>query len=226
VKKKQTQVDESEEMENFIDVIKRNCKKYPQFKSLLKLIGWAFFFLIIFILFTISKIKSNIQEERNNNETTTTTKVKDEKESYKDVINKLLRDNTKYKYDIELDKKVISISGEINNNVLDGYYETDEGTIHYRVKEEQSYVVKGTKEEIDNNVFNEIETYFIYPIRLVNILTNNLSTKISNDGVNKHEYKDIKIGDKVYQITVYEDSSKINKIEAISGNYSYIITIK
>lgn len=227
MKKKKTQVDESEEMENFIDVIKRNCKKYPQFKALLKLMGWGVFFIIIFFLFIISKIKTNrIENNRNNKETTTTQVVIDDKESYKDIINKLLKDNVKYKYDITIDNKTYSITGELNNNILDGYYENEDGTSHFRIKDEVSYVVKGSKEEQNDNLFNALDNTFIYPSKLVYLLTNNLSTKISNDGVNKHEYKDIKVGDKTYQILVVDDSSRINKIEIIDNNNSYIISVK
>ena len=75
----------NEEYENIFQVLKRNCDAVPQFKALLKLIGWAIFFIFIFIIGIIGKIKTNVKEERTKTTETTTTKVVDEKESYKDI---------------------------------------------------------------------------------------------------------------------------------------------
>lgn len=175
-------------------------------KSLLKLIGWFIFIILVYaLIMVLGNQEVSSSEEKIDNDTTN---VENEKVSL-DIRAK----DYDFKYVINTNNQIIVINGSIKDGIESGYKETTDGIIHYFKEEGKIYQdILGQKQEI-TDFYNDIEKEFLnyqtfYPIIETNDCPNDICTFPYND----------------YEITIDKTKSLEFKINISMENTSYELT--
>lgn len=175
-------------------------------KSLIKLIGWFIFIILVYVLLMAFGSKEAPSEKDNLDNTTP--EVEPEKLSL-DIRNK----DYDFKYVINTNEQMIVINGNIKDKVESGYKETGDGIIHYFKEEDKIYQdILGQKQEItdfyDNLEKEFLDYHTLYPILETNDCSNDICTFPYND----------------YEIIIDKTIDSKFKINITDENTSYELT--
>lgn len=202
----------------------------PRGKAILKLIGWIIFFTVLFIFAFVSSLvapkKSEPKEPVKISEKEVTLTIYDD-------LKHLFNSNFEYQYDIVLKEEVIPLetasddsktlethiyfNGKVNNNIEEGYKETDDGITKYYIDNTGVYEVTINNKVLTTDLYKDLEEKYFNRTELLHILS-----KINYDkNENIYSFKSDMIE---YQIEVENDL--ISKIIIIEQNKIYNFTYK
>lgn len=211
-----------EELENIFDVFIRNYRMVPGFRALIQLGGY--FLIIMIIIVVLSTQAGSISDTKKDEPTTTTVPTTTAKEMvYNDILEKLKRDNLNLYISIVLDKDTYVIDAVNNKSIIEGYYETKEGTKKIKIENGKNYEVVLNEQKENPNLFDKIDRDFVVPADLVSLLKSNYGTKTTEDDEVLYSY-DIKKNNIAYEMKVYIKDNNCYKIEINSSNSNYLIT--
>lgn len=209
-----------EQMENYFDVFMRNYRNVPGFRSLVQLLAYFLFIGIFVIVVFFANGETDTENKDNSTTTTTTSAVKNK--TYKEILESVAKTDKNYKMEITINSENYLIeASNINNEVL-GYFETNENTKRFKISNSKIYELKLDNSIENENLFGEIEIDFIVPANLINILTNNLSTKRIGDNATIYTYE-IEYKGIDYKINAYIVEEILTKIDITNNEYNYII---
>lgn len=171
--------------------------KNPKYNSLLKLLLWVIFFIVIYSIIILS---NNITIRRNEIESVNTSNE-----------NKLL--DLKYnKLQVKYDLKDYYIEGIVERGVFNGTIEYTDGTI-YKIKYDGNNISKIS--DIDSSeeyILISFNNKYLLPSYIIDLCKNNAPFKIEN-GVYSYmiddvEYEIMYTEKEVHQINIIKDNEK------------------
>lgn len=212
--------DDENKRENFLDVFIRNWKNVPGFRSLIKLCLYLIFIFIFIIVVNLSQ-SNNTRVKKNDGIPSTTTK-KIETITYRDVLDNAAKGNKDIYMEITIDGTKAVIDAVTNENDITGYYETDKLTKKFKIENNILYEVSLDHEIENDKVLNGLNIDFIVTPNLIDILKNNIPTKMINNEEVLYNY-DITINGIAYKITTTVKESILTNIKIESEKEKYII---
>lgn len=215
--KRKKQDNNEPEMENFIDVIKRNCNANPSFKALVKLIGYLIFiFTLMFLIIVINPQK----KENNKNQTTSTNTQKSL--TYKDILEDTKTKDLNIKINVKINEDVYLIEAVNKQGIINGYLETEEGTHKFKLIDGKILEnILGSEKE-NMGLFADLKIDFIIPANLIDLLMGNRSYK-SIDGEKTIYSHEITKDDIKYAIKNTIKDDIITNIDITCENATYNI---
>lgn len=218
---KKKKYEEEERKENYLDVFIRNWKNVPGFRSLIKL---CLYFLFIFIFIIVVNVSQGNKESNksSNTDTVTSTTKQVETITYLDVLDNAVNSNKDIYMEITIDEKKAIIDAVCNETDITGYYETDKSTKKFRIENDILYEVSLDNEVENDKVLDGINIDFVVTSNLIDILKDNIPTKMINDDEVIYNY-DITISDIAYKVTTTVKESILANIIIESDNEKYTI---
>lgn len=190
---------------NFIEAYKTNIA----FKSLVKLIGYFIFIIILMILIAIVNFNKRADESADPTQP-------ENNITYKEILESVYKDNYQYKMNAIINENIYSIDVQSKDNVITGYLENVNGIYRFKIQDGAVYEINLNQEIKNNNLFSEIDLDFIITPNLIEILLNNQSIK-QIDEETIYTYNISKSGI-TYQIKSYVNNNVLNKIEISNDN--------
>lgn len=185
-------------------------------RALIKLGMWFAFFLLIFLILSITALfnknpDNNIKEEIKQEEVVSA--------NIPSMLENLISSNYTYEYKINMDNTNYSYTGSKENEEIKGYYESNNGIIKYMVKENNYYELNNEELKENNSIISEQDKYILDLNNLLSLikeyeLTNEVLKE--NDSYNYSILKD----NNSYQINI---ETKLNDISNININYNNVI---
>lgn len=219
---KKRKVEQEDQRENFLDVLIRNWKNVPGFRSLIKL-GLYLVFIFIFIV-VVNVSQANDEKKKNgdieNAFSTTTKPIKNI--TYKEILDNVVKNNKDIYINVSMDGKKSIIDAITTSENIIGYYETDKLTKKFKFENNILYEVTLEQEAENDKVLNGLNLDFIVPSRLITILKNNIPTKVINDDEVVYNY-DITINNMAYKVTTTVKENILIKIEIANEKEKYTI---
>ncbi len=215
--------EEENQRENFLDVFIRNWKNVPGFRSLIKL-GIYFLFIFVFII-VVNLAETNNGPRKNvasNQEISSTTKKQEETITYRDVLDNAVKSNKDIYMEITINNKKAIIDAVTHDNIITGYYETDKLTKKFKIENNILYEVSIDHEIENDKVLNGLNIDFIVTANIVDILKNNIPTKMINNDEVLYNY-DISINNIAYKVTTIVKESILTNIKIENDKEKYII---
>ena len=198
---------------SFWDKFKIYYKNIPGVRSLVKLGGYFIYFFVVIIILFILALASGLSKNNNKQDTT---EIK-----YQDVLDKLL-DNSSYTANITINGTKYIVTGEYGNNILTGTYESTNGVIKYKIKDNAIYEIKMDEEIFNQSLFGDINYNILLNDKLVNTITKAAGIKIDGEKI-IYKYENINIDGTSYNIEVTIENNKINKILLTNDTITYDI---
>ena len=135
-------------------------------KAILKLVGWAIFFFILFIFLAKSSMLPQAETEKNNikvplNNSDDTNKKVDNKDILKKVQNDLLTKNYDYTYEIKINEDKYTYEGNKKNNIDKGYKTNMSEIIKYYIDDTGVYRDLGNEKIMIDNLYQEINSNYV-----------------------------------------------------------------
>lgn len=188
----------------------------PRKRAGLKLLGYLLFFIIFFIIAGIGS-RNDYNNIQNNLSTTTTTTTTEDTEAYF-YKQKLLLENKHYvNYEITIGEESYKINGSLEDAVLDGYLETNEGIKKIKLENSILYEVG----EVENTVLEtNINLYFIDIQNIISKIRSSRAYIEKKEDAKTYTYN-LSINNISCVFKVYTNENNIYKIEINSDNYSY-----
>lgn len=219
---KKKNIPEEERRENYFDVFVRNWKNVPGFRSLIKLCLYLIFIFIFIIVVNLSQ-GNNTEKKASNGENNVSTTTKPiETITYRDVLDNAVKSNKDIYMEIVIDGKKAVIDAVSNESDITGYYETDKLTKKFRIENNILYEVSLDNEVENDKVLNGINIDFIVTANLIEVLKNNIPTKMINNEEVLYNY-DISINNIEYKVTTTVKESILTNIKIESENEKYTI---
>ena len=216
---KKRKTEEENRQENFFDVFIRNWKNVPGFRSVIKL-GLYFIFIFIFILVVnVAGNKTGTKKNVANTHVSSTTKAV-ETITYKDVLENVVKNNKDVYMEIEINGQKAVVDAVNNGENITGYYETDKLTKKFKIENNVLYEVTLDHEIENDKILNGLNIDFIVPANMIEILKNNIPTKMINNEKVLYNY-DITINNIAYKVTTTVKESILTNIEIISEKEKY-----
>lgn len=207
--------------ENYLDVFIRNWKNVPGFRSVIKLGLYLIFIFIFIIVVNIAGNKTGTKKQNSNNIVSSTTKAI-ETITYKDVLENVVKNKKDVYMEITIDGKKAIIDAVTNENNITGYYETDKLTKKFKIENNVLYEVTLDHEIENDKILNGLNIDFIVPSNMIDILKNNIPTKMINNEKVLYNY-DISINNIAYKVTTTVKESVLTNIEINSEKEKYTI---
>ena len=216
---KKEEIKEEEKKTKKLDLLINNYKGNPAFKALIKL---SLYFLLFFIIILVVSLGGGTTETENNTEKKeeTTTNTSTQIKSYKDMLNHILINNNSFKYEININDDRFIIEYTIEDNILNGIMETNEGAKKFSIKDNTIYEIKLNEEYENNELFSDINLDYLNIYSLINILSSSKAMKLLNDDKVLYNYT---IDNTLVTVTVQDE--KISNIEINQDNNTYLISI-
>lgn len=205
--------------ENYLDVFIRNWKNVPGFRSVIKLGLYLIFIFIIVV--NVAGNKTGTKKQNSNNIVSSTTKAI-ETITYKDVLENVVKNKKDVYMEITIDGKKAIIDAVTNENNITGYYETDKLTKKFKIENNVLYEVTLDHEIENDKILNGLNIDFIVPSNMIDILKNNIPTKMINNEKVLYNY-DISINNIAYKVTTTVKESVLTNIEINSEKEKYTI---
>lgn len=203
-----------EKLENFFDVLLRNYRNVPGFRAIVKLLIPLIFCFIIMIVVATGKSSLYDTVEDTTPKTEETTKL-----TYRQILDKVYTDSKNYLVDIKINEAEYHLEGKIEENTITGFIENVNGIKNFKINEENIYEIKMGKEQVNPELFNEINIDYIIPEKTIKMIESyTADTKSAEDGNTKYNYNL-----ENQQINVVVSNEKVLKISIEGENYSYII---
>lgn len=207
--------------ENYLDVFIRNWKNVPGFRSVIKLGLYLIFIFIFIIVVNVAGNKTGTKKQNSNNIVSSTTKAI-ETITYKDVLENVVKNKKDVYMEITIDGKKAIIDAVTNENNITGYYETDKLTKKFKIENNVLYEVTLDHEIENDKILNGLNIDFIVPSNMIDILKNNIPTKMINNEKVLYNY-DISINNIAYKVTTTVKESVLTNIEINSEKEKYTI---
>ena len=160
----------------------------PRKKAGIKLLGYLIFFIILLLF---ASITSHMNKYKSSTNKTTTTTIEPDK--YNDKQKALLTNKHAINYVININNIEYKINGTIENNILNGYFETPNGIKKIVFKENNLCEINNEQEVLLESEINKNLIDLEYIIKLIKqnsaIISDNKETKtytynINNLGLN------------------------------------------
>lgn len=156
----------------------------PRKKAGIKLLGYLIFFIVLFLF---AAITSNINEYKTTiNKTSTTTTTSPDK--YIDKQKSLLTNKYNINYIININSVEYKINGTIDNNIVNGYFETPDGIKKIVFKDSILYEINNQEEVLLESELNNNLIDINYIINLIKqnsaIISDNEETKTYTYNIN------------------------------------------
>lgn len=213
--------EEENRRENFLDVFLRNWRNVPGFRSLIKLILYFIFIFIFIVVVNLSQSNMKTRDKKDDMIYSTTTK-KIETITYRDVLDNAAKGNKDIYMEITIDGTKAVIDAVTNENDITGYYETDKLTKKFKIENNILYEVSLDHEIENDKVLNGLNIDFIVTPNLIDILKNNIPTKMINNEEVLYNY-DISINGIAYKITTTVKESILTNVNIESEKEKYMI---
>lgn len=204
-----------------MDVFLRNWRNVPGFRSLIKLILYFIFIFIFIVVVNLSQSNMKTRDKKNDMIYSTTTK-KIETITYRDVLDNAVKGNKDIYMEITIDGTKAVIDAVTNENDITGYYETDKLTKKFKIENNILYEVSLDHEIENDKVLNGLNIDFIVTPNLIDILKNNIPTKMINNEEVLYNY-DISINGIAYKITTTVKESILTNVNIESEKEKYMI---
>ncbi|MDE5631139.1 MAG: hypothetical protein K2I70_06025 [Bacilli bacterium] len=218
---KKRRTDDENRQENFIDVFIRNWKNVPGFRSVIKLSLYLIFIFIFIVVVNVAGNKTGTKRHNSNNAISSTTKAI-ETITYKDVLENVVKNKKDVYMEIVIDGIKARVDAVTNDDNITGYYETDRLTKKFKIDNNVLYEVTLDHEIENDKILNGLNIDFIVPANMIDILKNNIPTKMINNEEVLYNY-DISINNIAYKVTTTVKESVLTNIEIISEKEKYTI---
>lgn len=186
---------------------------HPFYNSLIKLGLWLIFFIVLYIFLMAAKPPKNLENNEPEEEVKTEIKV-----SYVDMKKNLINSELSISYDLGNYK----INGLVNNNILSGTLEDNEGNlIKIKYDGENIYQVKKDEEIIINEMFTDININYLLPSKIIEIVDNHkvIGVKSADELTYSYDVDGV-------AISLYLNESKIYKIIVLENELTYNLEYK
>lgn len=192
--------------------------KDPRKKAGIKLLSYFIFFFILLLLTAITNYISYINKDNVNNDNTKS-EEKIDNTNFINKQNKLLDNKHGINYIITINNIVYKISGLLENNIIEGYLESDNNIKKVIIKDNKIYeLINGIETELDNVInCNYINTEY-----LLDIIKDKNAIIENKDEVKNYKYNFIDNGNNL-NIIFSTDKDKINKIDINLDNEEYML---
>lgn len=181
----------------------------PRKKAGIKLLGYLIFFIILLLF---ASITSHMNKYTNSNtKTTTTTTVQDK---YNDKQKKLLTNKYSINYVININNIEYKINGNIENNIINGYFETPNGIKKIVFKENNLYEVNNEQEIL---LESEINKNLIDLEYILNLIKQNSAIISDKEETKTYTYNIDNLGLNIIVNTNDENITQINIKESINA---------
>ena len=206
-----------EKIKNILIKLKENWKN-PRKRAAIKLGFYFIFFVILFCLANISNALKNIDNTVNNkNNNNVVDKDKQDNKRYSEKQNKLLNSKHNINYIIKINDIEYKINGMLNNNIIDGYLESNDGIKKINIENDTIYEIINNEKNILNSV---IDTKYININYIISTIKLENSVILNKDENKNYKYDIYKDGNNLL-INVFTNSENIYKIEINVGNEEY-----
>ncbi len=177
----------------------------PRKKAGIKLLGYLIFFIILLLF---ASITSHMNKYTNSNTNpTTTTNIQDK---YNDKQKKLLTNKYSINYVININNIEYKINGNIENNIINGYFETPNGIKKIIFKENNLYEINNEQEIL---LETEINKNLIDLEYILNLIKQNSAIISDKEDTKTYTYNIDNIGLNIIVATTEENISQINITE-------------
>lgn len=177
----------------------------PRKKAGIKLLGYLIFFIILLLF---ASITSHTNKYTNSNTNpTTTTNIQDK---YNDKQKKLLTNKYSINYVININNIEYKINGNIENNIINGYFETPNGIKKIIFKENNLYEINNEQEIL---LETEINKNLIDLEYILNLIKQNSAIISDKEDTKTYTYNIDNIGLNIIVATTEENISQINITE-------------
>ena len=218
---KKRKKEKENQQENFFDVFIRNWKNVPGFRSVIKLSLYLIFIFIFIIVVNVAGNNTGTKKNVPNNIVSSTTKPT-ETITYKDVLENVVKNKKDVYMEVVIDGKKARVDAVTNEEYLTGYYETDKLTKKFKIENSILYEVSLDHEIENAEVLNGINIDFLVPANMIDILKNNIPTKMINNEEVLYNYE-ITIDGIAYKVTTTVKESVLTNIEITSEKEKYTI---
>lgn len=205
-----------EKIKNILIKLKENWKN-PRKRAAIKLGFYFIFFVILFCLANISNALKNIDNTVNNKNNNVVDKEKQDNKRYSEKQNKLLNSKHNINYIIKINDIEYKINGMLNNNIIDGYLESNDGIKKINIENDTIYEIINNEKNILNSV---IDTKYISINYIISTIKLENSVILKKDENKNYKYDIYKDGNNLL-INVFTNSESIYKIEINVGNEEY-----
>lgn len=212
-KTKKNEINEQEQMENYLDVFKRNYQNVPGFKIVVKLGGYFLFIIILLIVVA----NNNPDATQTSNKTTTTTAVQINNKKYRELLDELKVYNGHINASINVDKTDYALNSTVTNGTsMEGYLESNSNTIHFAYEDNKLYEIKMNEKKQNDNLLVGINIEYLLPEVIINTIDESTAIIHQDDKETTYEYT---INDIKY--TVIVNNNKIGNIEITNEQIHY-----
>lgn len=181
----------------------------PRKKAGIKLLGYLIFFIILLLFASITSHMNKYTSS--NTKTTTTTTVQDK---YNDKQKKLLTNKYSINYVININNIEYKINGNIENNIINGYFETPNGIKKIVFKENNLYEVNNEQEIL---LESEINKNLIDLEYILNLIKQNSAIISDKEETKTYTYNIDNLGLNIIVNTNDENITQINIKESINA---------
>lgn len=209
-------------------------KKTPKGRAILKLIGWAIFFVALLAFCLISSLiaptTTNDTPEDKEQEPAPVVddNIINEQEIIKNLQTNLLNSNYDYIYEISINDETYTFEGNKINDIDSGYKTTSSGIIKYYIDSTGIYSEFNNEKTLIDNLYENINVNYLDLNYLFNTVNALEMTEDNCDCVYPvYVYKD---DINTYKISLKEflnsENNNISSIEVSSNNYNYNLTFR
>ena len=181
----------------------------PRKKAGIKLLGYLIFFIILLLFASITSHMNKYTSS--NTKTTTTTTVQDK---YNDKQKKLLTKKYSINYVININNIEYKINGNIENNIINGCFETPNGIKKIVFKENNLYEVNNEQEIL---LETEINKNLIDLEYILNLIKQNSAIISDKEETKTYTYNIDNLGLNIIVNTNEENITQINIKESINA---------
>ncbi len=181
----------------------------PRKKAGIKLLGYLIFFIILLLFASITSHMNKYTSS--NTKTTTTTTVQDK---YNDKQKKLLTNKYSINYVININNIEYKINDNIENNIINGYFETPNGIKKIVFKENNLYEVNNEQEIL---LESEINKNLIVLEYILNLIKQNSAIISDKEETKTYTYNIDNLGLNIIVNTNDENITQINIKESINA---------
>lgn len=190
--------------------------KVPRKRAGIKLLGYLIFFFIFAIMV---RVTSSIELSDVDKNTTKKEVIKENLESFREKQNNLLDNNHNINYEINIGDLVYKINGDLKEQIIEGYLESNEGIKKVILKDNLLYdVTTGVDVVVDLGIeMSKLDINY-----LVNIMKTNDAYIENKDNIKTYQYA-ININDNENTMVVYTNEKNIEKIVITDLSSEYIL---
>lgn len=186
--------------------------KDPRKKAGIKLLSYFIFFFVFMLMASIvNSVKINDYNKPVTTTTTTTVKV----DKYNDKQKDLLTNKYNVSYVINISENEYKINGTLENNIVNGYLESNSGIKKIVIKNNTLYEIVNDSEVI---LESDIDANFISLDYIIDLIKTNRAIIKDENGIKTYTYN---INDIKAQIYVETDEENINNINIDTNTSKY-----